>query len=883
MSEHRRKPPQSRGRRAAPPPSGGRRAAQPRGAAPDPHGMPMDRPHGGRAEARRAAAGGGRRRAAGATAASGRARSAAPGRKRLIDYPRSDKYGWRRWMPSWKLITGLCATGFALLIGMVGLALAWVEVPSEANAAATQQNNVFYWSDNTVMARVGETNRQNVSIDEIPASMQNAVVAAENATFWKDKGVDPVGIGRAVVNMATGGDTQGGSTITQQFVKNNYLTQEQTITRKVKELFISIKVNTKMDKDAILQGYLNTSYYGRGAHGIQAAAQAYFGKDAKDLDPAESALLTAVLKGADLYDPAGGVGPDSTPQKNLKRAKKRWNWVMDRQVELGMMSQSERDKYTFPEIAPRKPQAGLSGQNGYLASIAEEEVKKKLGLSKKQFDQGGYQIYTTFDKKKVAAMAKAVEQISKKHIKPEERPEKDKFVQFGAASVEPGTGKIVALYGGPGFDKGHFINNADTAGIPVGSTWKPYVMAAAMEYGTYKSDGVGISPASKYNGDNELKVKKQDGTDYLDKNGDPFYQVNDGDRSHGYITLRKAMEISANTPFVQLGMDVGMKKVRDVAASTGIEDDSFDPNLNPSFALGTSTPGAIEMANSYGTFAASGTHVDAYSVTKVLHNGEEKEGFEKPQKETVMDSDIADTITDVLRGVIEKPHGTGYAWARELGRPAAGKTGTTDENKSAWWVGYTPQLSTAVTMFRTDPDEGKLLSMNGTGGFESIHGGELPTQVWTAYMKPALQGQPAKDFPEPGSVGKKIDQVGAPSPSPSASEEPEPSPSETETAEPSPDPSTPTPTPPSPSGSESCRPMDFLCEDTGGNDNGGNDNGGTETEGNDNGGTETEGNDNGGTETEGNDNGGTTTEGNDTGRPGNNDNGGNSIWGPNGG
>ncbi|MGK5499815.1 transglycosylase domain-containing protein [Streptomyces sp. URMC 125] len=882
MSEHRRKPPQSRGRRAAQPPSGGRRAAPSHGAAPG-HGTPADRPHGGRAEARRAAqrsaAGGGRRRAvSGSTAASGRGRTAPSGGRRLVDYPRSDRYGWRRWLPSWKLVAGLCAAGFALLVGMVGLALAWVDVPDE-NITATQQNNVYYWSDKTVMARVGATNRQNVDIKDIPKSMQDAVIAAENETFWKDKGVDPMGIGRAVFNMATGGDTQGGSTITQQFVKNNYLTQDQTITRKVRELFISIKVNQVMTKEKILQGYLNTSYYGRNAHGIQAAAQAYFEKDASKLNPSESAFLAAVLKGADLYDPAGGVGPNSKPKQNRERAEKRWKWILDRQVEVGLMPKSERDKYTeFPEVAPRKAQAGTGGQNGYLVSVAEEEVKKKLGIDKKQFDRGGYQIYTTFDKEKVAAMAKAVEKVHSQYIKPDKRPDKDRFVQFGAASVEPGTGKIVAIYGGPGFDKNHFINNADTQGVPVGSTWKPFVLGAAMEYGTYRSGGEGVSPESKYNGDNKLKVKRQDGTDYLDKEGNPFYQVNDADKDHGYITLRRAMEVSANTPFVQLGMDVGMDKVKRVASSAGIEDNSFDPNLNPSFALGTSTPGAIEMANSYATFAASGTHVDTYSVVEVRKNGEKKPGFDRPQKETAMDSNIAANITDVLRGVIEKPHGTGYARARALGRPAAGKTGTTDENKSAWWVGYTPQLSTAVTMFRTDPDEGRLLSMNKTGGFDSIHGGALPTQVWVDYMTAALKGQPVKDFPKARPIGKKADQIGAPSPTPSPSEEVEPSPSQEETTEPSQEPTTSAPTSPSPSGSESCEPWDWLCRENGGQENGGTDQGSTSTGSQDNGGSttgSTTGTDTGGTDT------GATTEGTEgnSGRPGGEEDGGSTIWG----
>ncbi|GAA2383989.1 transglycosylase domain-containing protein [Streptomyces glaucosporus] len=874
MSEHRRKPPQSRGRRAAQPPSGGRRAAQPpHEITPSSHGMPSDRPHGGRAEARRAAqrAAGGRRRAAsGATAVGGRRARYEPEKKRFIDYPRAGKDGWRRWAPSWKLIAALCLAFLGALVGLAGLGLAMVEVPSEKNALAIQESNVYYWKDGSVMAQVGDKNRQNVNIEDIPRSMQDAVVSAENATFWEDSGIDPMGIARAAFNMARGGDTQSGSTITQQFVKNTYLTQEQTISRKVRELLISIKVNADMEKEEILQGYLNTSYYGRGAYGVEAAAQAYFGKSAEDLTTPESALLTTVLKGPDLYDPAGGE--KTSAADNTERAKKRWNWVLDRMVELGKLDKAERDGYEFPKLKPRKPLAGQNGQVGYMVSIAGAEVRKKLGLSQELFDQGGYQIHTTFEKDKVTALTKAVDKVRKQYLKPEERPGgKDKHVQFGAASVEPGTGRIVAIYGGPGFDKGHFTNNADTQGVPVGSTWKPFVLSAAMEYGTYKSGGEGISPESVYNGDNKLKIKRQDGTDYLDKEGNPFYQVNNADEDHGPVTLRKAMEVSANTPFVQLGMDVGMDKVKAMAKKAGIDEDSFDPNLNPSFALGTSTPGAIEMAEAYATFAKSGIHVEPYAVTKVMKEGEEKEGFEKPHRETALDANIANNITDILhRNVVNGPEGTGHR-AQQLGRPAAGKTGTTDQNKSAWWVGYTPQLSTAVTMFRSDPTEGTLLSMNGTGGFKSIHGGELPTQVWVDYMKAALKGKPVESFPRALPIGKKADGLGIPSASPSVSETPDPTPTESETTEPSTEPSSSAPTP-STQPSDTCRPGEWFCQDNEG-----------QTEGNTNGADQgqTEGN-TGGEDDEGQTEGNTggDAQGNTGGRPGGGDNG--SIWGMNG-
>lgn len=837
MSEHRRKPPQPQGggraaaRRGQSGSSSGRRAA-PRGATGSPsdaygsgaHGAGDEtRPYGSRAEARRAAQRGGARRAAGP--ARGRGRAAPPAKKRIIDYPRYDKDGWRRWMPSWKLVSGLCLAFFGGLVAVAGIGYAMVSVPSEENAAARSENNVYYWANGTQMVATGSgQNRQNVTIDRIPEAMRWAVISAENKSFYTDSGIDPMGIARALGNMARGGDTQGGSTITQQFVKNTYLTQEQTVSRKFKEMFISIKVGTKLSKDEILQGYLNTSYYGRGAYGIQAAAQTYYGKDAVDLTPSECAFLAALLKGPTYYDPAGNQSIDSsaTPEANRERSEERWAWILEQMHTDERISDAEYRTAVkkYPEPQGRKATKGMTGQISYLVDTAKRYVLKNTEITEAQFDQGGYQIYTTFEKDKVEALAKAVKKVESKNIDP--KRELDQHVQFGAATVKPNDGAIVALYGGAGFENGHFNNNADTSGIPVGSTWKPFVLAAAMQYGTYKTDGVGLSPASKYNGNDRLKIRNNDGSFVLNKDQTPFLQKNEGPFPWGFISLRKAMEQSVNTPFVQLGMDVGMKKVADVAQKSGILKDSF-AGLNASFALGTSTPSAIRMADAYATFAASGKQADPYSVTAVKHRGSELPGFEKPRIKQAMPENVANNVTDVLENVVE--NGTGYH-AQDLGRRVAGKTGTTDENKSAWFVGYTQQLSTAVAMFREDPKSHKLLSMNGTAGKDSIHGGDIPTEVWTEFMKAALKGESDPGFPKAEKIGEVADGVGAPSPSPSVTE--------TEEATPSapPTPTETVTTPPPPTETETCEPFDFRCrdeeEENGGTGPGGSDNGGTD-------------------------------------------------------
>ncbi|WP_434975238.1 transglycosylase domain-containing protein [Streptomyces bauhiniae] len=838
MSEHRRKPPQPQGggraaRRGQPDPSSGRPAA-PRGAngasdhsygshsqGPDPYGSGGDgREYGSRAEARRAAQRGGGRRRGADNAPAGRGRGhdqGPPGKPRFIDYPRVGKYGWHRWVPSWRLVTGLGLGFVGSLVVMAGVGYALVNIPNE-NAAAESQNNVYYWGDGTQMVATGTgVNRQNLTIDKIPKAMQFAVISAENKSFYQDSGVDPMGIARALANMARGGQTQGGSTITQQFVKNTYLSQDQTLTRKFTEMFISLKVGTKLDKNDIMRGYLNTSYYGRGAYGIQAAAQTYYGKDAEDLTPSQCAVLAALLKGPTYYDPAGNADLDksATEEANTARSQGRWRWILGEMHKDKHLSDADYQKAVskYPTPQGRKATRGMNGQVSYMVDTAKKYVINHSNITEAQFDKGGYQIYTTFQKAKVDALSAAVKKIQKSRLNPETK-EKDKYVQFGAASVVPNDGAIVALYGGDGYENGHFTNNADTSGVPVGSTWKPYVLAAAMQDGTYNSNGEGISPLSKYNGNDHLKVRRPDGSYYLNKDNSFFFQANESNKPWGYITLRKAMEQSINTPFVQLGVDVGMSKVRDMARSTGILEGSMAKDLNPSFAIGTSTPSAIRMADSYATFAASGKQADPYSVTSVKKDGRELRGFTKPESKQVMNSSIANNVTDVLQNVIQ--NGTGQN-AKALGRTAAGKTGTTDENKSAWFVGYTQQLATSVAMFRENPKDHRLLSMNGTAGTDSIHGGDIPTSVWTEYMLAALKGKNDPGFPDAIKIGKIHNEVGAPTPTP----KPSITPSETPTESSSPSPSEST-TLPSPTESETCR---FFCNDDGGTGPGGADGG----------------------------------------------------------
>ena len=870
MSEHRRKPPQPQdggraaARRGQSGSSSGRRAA-PRGAT----GSPSDsygsgfsgsegeeRPYGGRAEARRAAqrGGGSRRRAAepgrgggrraapgGATGPGrGRGRAAPPGKKRFVDYPRAGKYGVARWVPSWKLVAGLFVGFFGSLVAVAGIGYAMVGVP-KVDETATAQNNVYYWADGSEMVSTGgETNRQIINLSQIPKAMQNAVISQENKTFKSDSGIDPKGIARAVFNMATGGETQGGSTITQQYVKNARLgDQSQTLSRKFKEIFISVKVGTTVSKDDIMAGYLNSAYYGRNAYGIQAAARAYFNKDAIKLNEGECAFLAATLKGATYYDPAGSqsIDPAANAKANQKRALIQMQDTLDKMVQYGHLSPEVRAKYTeLPNWKNPRFNSALSGQIGYLVDLANGYLvnnSKTTNVTEQKLREGGLSIQTTFDKKKVKELEDSVKKVQKANIKPEERPETDTHVQFGGASVDPATGAIKAIYGGEDATK-HFTNNADVTGAQVGSTFKPFVLAAAMKWGVRNPDLEGeqaqdertqVSPKSLYSGKNKLKIRDYKGDIWRNEKGEEWNQVNDGDESYGTppayrIDLREAMRNSVNSAFVQLGMDIGLDKVKEAAEDAGILENSLTGTDYPSFSIGTSQPSAIRMAGAYATFASSGKQRAPYSVKKVT----DKDGevfSHKAETKDAFTPEVADNVTDVLKTVVDKGTGTS---AQLSDREVAGKTGTTDGNRSAWFVGYTPQLSTSIAMFRLDDNEKnqnrEFLKMFGTGGQEKIHGASFPAEIWHDYMEQALKGTKPTPFPVPAPIGEVINDIPTPTPSPT--------PSETEEASPTPSPTpsesltSPTPTP-----TESC--FGFQCNDVGGSDNGGTDGGVTST------------------------------------------------------
>ncbi|MEU6232051.1 transglycosylase domain-containing protein [Kitasatospora sp. NPDC047058] len=646
---------------------------------------------------------------------------------------RRAKSFWRRLLPTWRVTLGALTAVLLLAVGSFAVLYLIVPVP-DPNAHAVAQNNIYLYADGTTeIARTGAVNRTDVTITQIPPDLQHAVVSAEDRTFYQNRGIDLKGMVRAGWNTLLGKGMQGGSTITQQYVKNYYLTQDQTIERKGRELFIALKVDQQRGKDEILSGYLNSSYFGRGAYGIQSAAHAYYGVDVSQLTLPQGAYLAALLQAPSLYDVK-----TATPA-NREKAVARWNYALDGMVQLGFLTTADRAAITFPEPVDPQPATGLSGQAGYLVGVADDYLVSSGIIDTPTLKAGGWRITTTFDKAKQDAFTRAVQQELTEELDPAKRPATDTDVRVAGASVEPGTGRVVAVYGGPDYAKQPY-NDALRQDNQIGSTFKPIDLAAGLNSGRSSGDGLPITTETRYDGTSERPVTG---------GPTPYAPPNEDDTDYGNITLRYAMTKSVNSVYAQEGVDAGLAHVRETAIRLGIPDNvkGMDP-ANTSMTLGTATPSALNLAGAYAAFANHGQAYTPWSVTKLerVHSGGAIDVPKMPDHvpTSAVDRGTADAVTDVLRDVVS-PRGTGAA-ALELGRPAAGKTGTTDSNLSAWFAGYTPELTTTVGLFRENPKTHAKEPLSGTAGYTRINGGAFPTQIWTAYMADVLEGTDVHQF-----------------------------------------------------------------------------------------------------------------------------------------
>ncbi|MER6750212.1 transglycosylase domain-containing protein [Streptomyces fungicidicus] len=707
----------------------------------------------GRAEERRARQRGGRR-----AAPKGRRSSGADGRS-----------GIRR-LFTWKKILGtffgLCLLGMGAFIVLYMV----IDIP-EGNADAELQSNVYKYSDGSIMARTGDRNREIVDLAKVPKDVQRTFVAAENKSFYKDSGVDIKGTARGVLNTLSGKGAQGGSTITQQYVKNYYLTQDQTVSRKLKELVISLKLDREKSKDYILAGYINTSYYGRGAYGIQAAAQAYYRVDAEDLDVEQGAYLAALLQAPNQYDWA--IASDT----GKRLVQQRWNYVLDNMVEQKWLDRSDRQDMTFPEPEEPKAAPGMEGQTGYLVEAANTALERQLvaqGIAEdmKQadalLDLGGYTVTLNIDKKKQKALEAAVKAELTSKLDPDKR-KVDADVQAGAVSVNPKNGAVVAMYGGVNYVE-HFTNNATRDDYQPASTFKPLILAAAVDQDAETQDGVPITANTLYDGTSRRPVMDGDR-----KVG--FAPPNEDDVDYGDIDVQEAMNKSVNSVFAQMGIDVGMPEVVKAAGALGMETEGMEPV--PAQTLGSMGASPLEMAGVYATLDNHGKKVTPAVVKSVEHKDRVIE-FPEAVGEQVISREAADTVTSVLTGVVDD--GTARQSVRENplrgGQQVAGKTGTSDNNKSAWFTGFTPELVTSVGLFGEDPKNHNQVPMYRAGGVDyRVNGGGFPAEIWAAYTFGVMDEVTEFDLDTKQGAAVK------PSETPSASQSPSETPSEEPTTE----------------------------------------------------------------------------------------------------
>jgi membrane peptidoglycan carboxypeptidase len=608
------------------------------------------------------------------------------------------------------LVAGLSFVGGIFLFGF---AYFTVSIP-DPNAYVNSQATIIQYADGSEIGRIGSENRTVVSLAQIPMDVRNAVMAAEDRNFYSNRAINPLAIAAAiwdnVVNLGSG---RGGSTITQQYAKTAFLTPERSIQRKVKELVIAIKLENQFTKDEILENYLNTIYFGRGSYGVQTASQVYFGTTVDKLSMAQAAVLASILRSPGLYDPG-------FKKENLPRLEARFKYVLDGMVERKWLDKERADKVKFPIINPRVTSGALAGPKGYVISWVERELNQ-LGFSDEQLMIGGYIIKTTLVKE---AQEAAVFAVSKEA--PKKAPEN---LHIGLVAIKPGTGEILAMYGGQDYLKYQF--NAATQGITSGgSSFKSFALIAALEQG--------IPLSSIWNGDSP-KV-------YDDGIGRPYPVNNYGEESWGDLSLLTATEKSVNTIYVPLGMKAGLEKVVDVARRAGIPE-SVEMIASPSVSLGSASPHVIDLANAYATFAANGVYAKPFIINEVQGPNKGILFQGRIQAQEVFSKDVMADLTYALSKATSS--GTAAVVGARVARPTAGKTGTSNDNASAWFNGYTPEVAASVAFYRDDATQ----TLNGIGGLTSVTGGSFPARIWAEFVKKYLAKAPVQEFPPPVFIG----------------------------------------------------------------------------------------------------------------------------------
>ena len=571
----------------------------------------------------------------------------------------------------------------------------------------------FYDNENRIIYTTASAeHRLPVKLDKIPKHVRAAFISIEDNRFYEHSGIDYRGTFRALVSNIMGQEVQGGSTITQQLAKNAFLTQERTISRKIKEAFLARQMENKYTKDEILNMYLNQIYFGEGSYGVESASLTYFGKHVQDIDLAEAATLAAIPKSPNYYD----------PMENPKANKERRNIVLDQMVKYGHITQADADKAKAEEVKIHKEDntGKQKDLRSYFFDYVSQQIIDKYGAD--ALFKGGLKIYTTLDSSMQSKAEHAIRYLPDLWT---EDPDHLTQPQVGLVALDPTNGYIKAMVGGRGQDK---FNRAVLAQRQPGSAFKAFVYLTAMDNGLNAATMVDDKP---------LKIGG-------------WQPQNSGGSFHGTVTLRTALSRSYNIPAIRVALRVGTDKVMKMAKACGItslvEDGPYTDN-NPAMALGGLTKGVspLDMATAYGTIANNGVLNQPVSITKIVDRNGKIIYEHKPAPKQVVSAKAAYQTTDMLKDVLI----SGTAGGSGLGRPAAGKTGTTDYSKDAWFCGYTPNLSCAVWV--GDDRNRSMGAMYGSGA---------PLSIWHDFMINAVQEIPYADFVRPSGavtpVGKDI-------------------------------------------------------------------------------------------------------------------------------
>jgi penicillin-binding protein 1A len=753
---------------------------------------------GRRGAGRRAAAGAGGTGRGGRSGGSGGGRDELPPKDwwmKFINYPRYGKRGWRHWMPSIKQVLSIFLGFLFTVIGVVAYAYANTEIPQVKNSIAAGNPTTFTYDDGKeVFNQIGVNYYQINDINQIPKVFQNAFVAAENYSFWTDPGVSFTGVARSALNDLFGsGGTQGGSTITQEYVKNAYLSQDQTLSRKINEIMISIKLNHTESKQQILLGYLNQISFGRGAYGIDAASRAYFGQPISalsDKDVDKAAFLASVINDPSNFSTA--LVNDKSRQDNPKtflRFQKRYNAVLANMSQYGFVPKATTDQFQG-KLPPVKDFKGpnLSGYVGYMKDAATAYLGAQMAeypndpatqkyANIDNLSRGGYKIVTTYNHVMMNDSVTAANALwtgtsgggggkynSQKHPS-------DNNIHLAFASVDPHTGELKSFYTGTDTKEDYNVNSFNYAlqgGVQVGSTFKPIALATALQSGKFSLD-------STEEGSNSKPLFWPPGAKnpmtYTDTHGNSkLYPPNEDDEAvggfNGTATLKQGLALSLNSVFVSLELDpaIGPEAVYNMAQALGLKAGTTDLLPVPSLTLGTAEITPMRMANVYGAFANGGVSHEPVQVTAIIDQRTGQTVWTPPAmrkdsgvNKQVMSANTAAGVTEALQAVLQKggtaaANTDAAALAQEANYNLAGKTGTTDFNHAAWFTGFSTSLSTSVAIFRSTSD-GALESIKGLGYDDQtkrINGMDWPTTVWSAFMKIELEKNKAnfaKPFP----------------------------------------------------------------------------------------------------------------------------------------